>query len=94
MTSRSTINYVKSHPSGKVKIAYSDIDGILRGKYISTEKFLAIVDGGSSFCDVIFGWDSSDVAYDNTLIHRMAFRLSRCASTIRFKYVQKNSVGK
>jgi len=65
MTSRSIIDYVKSHPSGKVKIAYSDIDGILRGKYISTENFFSIVDGGSSFCDVIFGWDSSDVAYDN-----------------------------
>jgi glutamine synthetase len=66
MTTRSIIDYVKSHPSGKVKIAYSDIDGILRGKYISTEKFLGLVDGTTSFCDVIFGWDSSDVAYDNT----------------------------
>src|SRR5215831_920669 len=66
MTSRAILDYIKSHPSGKVKIAYSDIDGILRGKYISTEKFLSIADNGSSFCDVIFGWDSSDVAYDNT----------------------------
>src|SRR5258706_4405856 len=66
MTSRSIIDYVKSHASGKVKIAYSDIDGILRGKYISTEKFLSVVDGGTTFCDVIFGWDSNDTAYDNT----------------------------
>jgi glutamine synthetase len=65
MTTRAIVDYVKSHPSGKVKIAYSDIDGILRGKYISIEKFLSIVDGGTTFCDVIFGWDSSDVAYDN-----------------------------
>jgi len=48
-----------------VKIAYSDIDGILRGKYISTEKLLSGIDSGTAFCDVIFGWDSNDLAYDN-----------------------------
>jgi glutamine synthetase len=66
MTSRAILDYVKKHPAGKVKIAYSDIDGILRGKYISTEKFLSVANGSTSFCDVIFGWDSNDVAYDNT----------------------------
>ncbi len=65
MNSRAIIDYVKSHPSGKVKIAYADIDGILRGKYISTEKFLTIINGSTTFCDVIFGWDANDVAYDN-----------------------------
>lgn len=65
MTTKSIIDYVKRHPAGKVKIAYADIDGILRGKYISTEKFLSAVSGGTSFCDVIFGWDANDVAYDN-----------------------------
>ena len=65
MTTKSITDYVKRHPSGKVKIAYADIDGILRGKYISTEKFLSAVSGGTSFCDVIFGWDANDVAYDN-----------------------------
>ncbi len=65
MTPRAILDYVKKHPAGKVKIAYSDIDGILRGKYVSTEKFLSIVEGGATFCDVIFGWDANDVAYDN-----------------------------
>src|ERR1700750_753981 len=59
------LDYVKSHPSGKVKIAFTDIDGVLRGKYISAEKFESVADGGGSFCDVIFGWDAGDVAYDN-----------------------------
>lgn len=59
------LQYVKKHPSGKVKIAFTDIDGILRGKYISTEKFLTVVENGSGFCDVIFGWDAGDAAYDN-----------------------------
>ena len=60
------IQYVKDHPSGKVKIAFSDIDGILRGKYISTEKFLSVAENGLGFCDVVFGWDAADVSYDNS----------------------------
>ncbi len=65
MTTKAILEYVKSHASGKVKIAYADMDGILRGKYISTEKFLSAAEGGTAFCDVIFGWDANDVAYDN-----------------------------
>jgi len=65
MTSKEIIQYVKDHPSGKVKIAFADIDGILRGKYISTDKFLAVIESGMGFCDVIYGWDAGDVTYDN-----------------------------
>lgn len=65
MTNKEIIDYVKNHPSGKVKLAFSDIDGILRGKYISTEKFLSVAESGMGFCDVIFGWDAADVTYDN-----------------------------
>ncbi|MFO7257525.1 MAG: glutamine synthetase [Bacteroidota bacterium] len=68
MSLKSILDYVKNHPSQKVKLALSDIDGILRGKYISAEKFQSVVkdDGLSGFCDVVFGWDAGDVAYDNT----------------------------
>ncbi len=59
------LQYVKDHSSQKVKIAFTDIDGILRGKYISAEKFLSVVNANLGFCDVIFGWDCNDVAYDN-----------------------------
>ena len=65
MTTKEIIQYVKDHPSGKVKIAFTDIDGVLRGKYISTEKFLSAIETNTGFCDVIFGWDAGDVAYDN-----------------------------
>ena len=65
MNNDEIIAEVKQHPGGKVKIAFTDIDGILRGKYISTEKFLNAIDSTSSFCNVIFGWDVADVAYDN-----------------------------
>jgi len=66
MTKQEILQYVKEHPSGKVKIAFADIDGILRGKYIAREKFLSISENTTSFCDVIFGWDAGDVAYDNS----------------------------
>jgi len=66
MNKKSIVDYVKKHPSGKVKVAITDIDGILRGKYISVEKFLSVIDSRTGFCDVVFGWDANDVAYDNT----------------------------
>ncbi|HEV8272778.1 MAG TPA: glutamine synthetase family protein [Chitinophagaceae bacterium] len=65
MTTKEIIQYVKQHSSGKVKVAFTDIDGILRGKYISTEKFLSLADSSMGFCNVIFGWDANDAAYDN-----------------------------
>lgn len=65
MTTNAILDYVKKHPSRKVKVALTDIDGILRGKYISVEKFLSVIESQASFCDVIFGWDANDVAYDN-----------------------------
>jgi len=60
------IAMVKESQSGKVKLAITDIDGILRGKIIHLEKFLSVAEKNFGFCDVVFGWDAADVAYDNT----------------------------
>lgn len=46
-----------------VKVGGFDIDGVLRGKYVSLSKFLSVVEGGFGFCDVIFGWDVDDLLY-------------------------------
>ena len=51
-----------------VKIGLFDVDGVLRAKYISMEKFRSAADNGAGFCDVIFGWDSSDLLYDNVRV--------------------------
>jgi glutamine synthetase len=48
-----------------VKVGAFDMDGVLRGKYISIDKLAAAAETGLGFCDVIFGWDIADVLYDN-----------------------------
>ncbi|MEY2736614.1 MAG: Glutamine synthetase, partial [Pseudomonadota bacterium] len=63
---------VQKSTAAKVKVAVSDIDGILRGKYLHRDKFLGAAEpfpkGGFGFCDVVFGWDSHDNCYDNTTV--------------------------
>jgi glutamine synthetase len=48
-----------------VKVGAFDIDGVLRGKYISRAKFESSLKDGFGFCDVVLGWDSKDQLYDN-----------------------------
>jgi glutamine synthetase len=56
---------VKAHPASKVKVAVTDVDGILRGKYLAKDKFFSVAKGGLGFCNVVLGWDSADVCYDD-----------------------------
>ncbi len=48
-----------------VKVGLFDVDGIMRGKYMSKEKFFTALDSGFAFCDVVLGWDCQDQLYDN-----------------------------
>ncbi len=52
----------------RAKIGGFDVDGVLRGKYVSLEKLSSVLSSGFGFCDVIFGWDISDVLYDNAKV--------------------------
>ncbi|MBS1530386.1 MAG: glutamine synthetase [Bacteroidetes bacterium] len=64
MDKQQIVSYLKDNDIHKIKFAFADIDGVLRGKIISTEKFLDGLQDGYGFCDVVFGWDSSDTVYD------------------------------
>ena len=57
---------IQSLKPSHIKVGIFDIDGILRGKYMSREKFLSALNKGFGFCDVILGWDMRDQLYDNT----------------------------
>lgn len=59
-------NLIQSLKPSHIKVGVFDIDGILRGKYMSRDKFLSALDNGFGFCDVVLGWDSADKLYDNT----------------------------
>ena len=52
----------------RAKVGGFDIDGVLRGKYISLEKLESALKKGFGFCDVIFGWDVADVLYDSASV--------------------------
>lgn len=56
---------VKDSGLTHIKIGMSDIDGIMRGKYLRHDKFLGALTSGMAFCDVVMGWDSNDAMYDN-----------------------------
>lgn len=49
----------------RVKLGVTDVDGVIRGKYISLDKFAAIATDTSGFCDCVMGWDVADELYDN-----------------------------
>jgi glutamine synthetase len=56
---------VEERQISHVKLGLLDIDGVMRGKYVSRDKFLSALAGGFGFCDVVLGWDSNDQLIDN-----------------------------
>ncbi|MEO8885189.1 MAG: glutamine synthetase family protein [Mucilaginibacter sp.] len=65
MNEQQIIDYLQENNQQKIKFAFADIDGVLRGKVIHQQKFIDGLQSGYGFCDVVFGWDSNDACYDN-----------------------------
>ena len=68
MTREEIIQLIKELDVRFIRFGVFDIDGVLRGKLISTQKFLKAIENHIGFCNVIFGWDVNDACYDNTLV--------------------------
>lgn len=56
---------VEARGLSHVKVGVFDVDGVLRGKYLSAKKLESVLTGGMGFCDVVLGWDVDDKLYDN-----------------------------
>lgn len=68
MSEKEIIEKIRHSDHIKIKYGIPDIDGILRSKYVHKNKFMETADSNIGFCDVVFGWDSSDVCYENTTV--------------------------
>jgi len=49
----------------RIQLGLTDIDGVMRGKYLSLDKFASVIQSGGAFCDCVLGWDVMDQLYDN-----------------------------
>ncbi len=58
-----TLAWLREQSATRVKVAVTDLDGILRAKYLSTQKVTAALEEGFGFCNVVFGWDCQDAVY-------------------------------
>jgi len=67
-TPKEAAQLVAERDLSHVKVGVFDIDGVLRGKYMSRAKFESALEKGFGFCDVVLGWDSDDALYDNVSI--------------------------
>lgn len=48
----------------QIKLGLTDIDGVIRGKYVGVQKFASLLAKQGGFCDCVFGWDMDDQLYD------------------------------
>ncbi len=67
-TAASVKKLIEDRGHSHVKVGVFDIDGVMRGKYMSRDKLVSALDGGFGFCDVVLGWDSQDQLYDNVAL--------------------------
>jgi glutamine synthetase len=64
ITAADVLKDLEKRGDRRIKVAITDIDGVLRGKYLHPSKLKSALSSSFGFCDVIFGWDSADKAYE------------------------------
>lgn len=68
MNDKEIIDRIRNGNHNRIKYAVTDIDGVLRGKAVSADKFVKHLHQDISFCNVIFGWDVMDDIYEQESI--------------------------
>ncbi len=68
MSASDLVARLREEGVSRAKLGGVDIDGVVRGKYISLDKLESALTKGFGFCDVIFGWDIEDRLYDNAAV--------------------------
>ncbi|MEJ2132002.1 MAG: glutamine synthetase, partial [Gammaproteobacteria bacterium] len=58
---------LREQGAARAKIGLADLDGVVRGKYISLDKLEGLARQPGGFCDCVFGWDMDDQLYDNAV---------------------------
>jgi len=73
---------LEKHGDATVKLAFTDVDGVLRGKYINLHKFKSSIDKSIGVCNVVFGWDITGTAHRWPAhgAHRVAAALTSASS--------------
>jgi len=65
MNEKEIIDRIRNGNHNRIKYAVTDIDGVLRGKAVSADKFVKRMHQNIGFCNVIFGWDVMDEIYEH-----------------------------
>ena len=60
------IQQYRASGAKSVLLGLTDIDGVLRGKFVNLDKFGSLLNHGGGFCDCVFGWDVADELYEST----------------------------
>lgn len=63
MNDKEILEALKSSGHNKVRVAITDVDGVLRGKLMHVDKLASSLKQGFGFCNVVFGWDVEDQDY-------------------------------
>ncbi len=58
------ISEYRQRKVSRAKLGLTDVDGVIRGKYVSLEKLESVLRKGGGFCDCVLGWDVNDQLYD------------------------------
>lgn len=64
MTLAARLQGYREQGVARIKIAFTDVDGVMRAKYVSLDKFASLLRSGGGWCDCVFGWDVDDVLYE------------------------------